>query len=212
MNERIQRALDGELDEGKLSPSEATELSRMETFIDNVLHSVPLDPMPDLTPAVLARIEDLGAAPRADSSPRRRGFLEWFWAPRAVSITWRPVYGLGAAAALLLFLVAGPVSTPDAPPAETPQVLVQFRLDAPNAREVKLAGEFTNWQPAISLRRSEPGVWTVVVPLEPGVHDYAFIMDGERWVPDPMAPAVNDGFGGLNSRVAVLVPDPRRKS
>jgi hypothetical protein len=39
------------------------------------------------------------------------------------------------------------------------------------------------------------------------VHDYAFIVDGERWIADPMAPAVADGFGGLNSRIAVLPPD-----
>jgi hypothetical protein len=56
------------------------------------------------------------------------------------------------------------------------------------------------------MTRTGPGVWTVVVPLEPGIHNYAFIVDGERWVPDPNAPAVDDGFGGMNSRLAVLAP------
>jgi len=100
--------------------------------------------------------------------------------------------------------------TADAAPVAGWQVLVQFRLDAPQASEVALAGEFTEWQPIYPLKRSEPGIWTVVVPLEPGIHDYAFIVDGERWLPDPMAPAVEDGFGGLNSRIAVLTPDRRR--
>ena len=84
---------------------------------------------------------------------------------------------------------------------------ILIRLDAPQARVVTLAGNFTRWKPAYTLTRSEPGIWTVVVALEPGVHDYAFVVDGERWVPDPMAPSVADGFGGVNSRVAVLTPD-----
>jgi len=50
-------------------------------------------------------------------------------------------------------------------------------------------------------------VWTVVVPLEPGIHDYAFVVNGGQWVPDPNAPAFEDGFGGLNSRIAVITPD-----
>jgi len=47
----------------------------------------------------------------------------------------------------------------------------------------------------------------VVVPLSPGVHDYSFIVDGNRWTPDPTAPARADGFGGMNSRIAVLASD-----
>ncbi len=50
-------------------------------------------------------------------------------------------------------------------------------------------------------------MWSVTVPLEPGVHDYAFVVDGEQWRPDPLAPSVDDGFGGTNSRLALLPPD-----
>jgi hypothetical protein len=41
------------------------------------------------------------------------------------------------------------------------------------------------------------------VPLRPGVHDYAFVVDGERWVADPNAPQVDDSFGGTNSRISL---------
>jgi 1,4-alpha-glucan branching enzyme len=84
-------------------------------------------------------------------------------------------------------------------------VRVRFRLDAPSASSVSLVGGFTGWQPTVRLRQEAPGVWSAVVPLEPGVHDYAFVIDGSEWVLDPLAQRVNDGFGGQNSRVAVLV-------
>jgi len=235
MNDRIQRALDGELAREVLSLEEKAELARAEALIGGVLRTLPGGPVADLAPAVLARIENLSKSAKASGGRvpdiRRaadrggwRASLEWCWRPQRVSVTWRPAYAFGGAAIVLILLAVGrPMVKPetnldsqvaglssDAAPAAGTQVLVQFRLDAPQARQVALAGEFTNWQPIYPLKRSEPGIWTVVVPLEPGIHDYAFIVDGERWVPDPMAPAVEDGFGGLNSRVAVITPDPRR--
>jgi hypothetical protein len=35
--------------------------------------------------------------------------------------------------------------------------------------------------------------------LPAGQHQYAFVVDGARWVADPGAPAVDDGFGRRNS-------------
>ena len=70
-----------------------------------------------------------------------------------------------------------------------------------------LAGDFTEWEPEYELHESQPGVWTVVVPLQAGVHDYAFVIDGEQWTPDPLATTVDDGFGGQNSRLSLLPPE-----
>jgi hypothetical protein len=70
-----------------------------------------------------------------------------------------------------------------------------------------LAGTFTNWQPQFELLQTAPGSWTVTLALPAGVHDYAFVVDGQRWMPDPFAPSVNDGFGGLNSRLSLLPPE-----
>jgi len=39
----------------------------------------------------------------------------------------------------------------------------------------------------------------VTLSLPPGQHQYAFVVDGTRWVPDPTAPAIDDGFGRRNS-------------
>jgi 1,4-alpha-glucan branching enzyme len=72
---------------------------------------------------------------------------------------------------------------------------------------VQLAGSFTNWEPRYELRQAAPGIWTITVPLTQGVHDYAFVVDGEQWVADPYAPQIGDGFGGTNNRLALLSPD-----
>ena len=120
----------------------------------------------------------------------------------------RPAYVLLTAAALVLLLwpvIRG--TAPLSPAAVEPApVFVQFRLEADAAR-VQLAGSFTSWEGRYELRQSQPGVWTLTVPLTEGVHDYAFLIDGERWVADPYAARVSDGFGGANSRLTLLLPN-----
>lgn len=167
-------------------------------------------PAPDVRAAVMSRIQSLEplAAPQPLSSFERLTRL--LWAPRDISI--RPAFALVAAAAVVSLLVVpyarqSPSNSPQlASGTADPQVFVQFRLETA-AMRVQLAGSFTNWEPRYELRQSVPGVWTITVPLTQGVHDYAFVVDGQRWVPDPNAPQIGDGFGGTNSRLALLSPD-----
>ena len=217
MNTRVHNALDGDIGRQTLSAAEKADLLDAEILIGAVVRAVPAEPLPELASTVLQRIKARGT-PRGTvvspvrsgvSRPRRR-FAEWLWKPQSISIGWRPAYGL-AAALILAAVIAVDARRPErALLPGTPQVLTRFVLSAPDAKNVSLAGDFTGWQPALTMTRSEPGVWTVVVPLDPGVHQYSFVVDGERWIPDPAAPAVSDGFGGMNSRIAVLTPDARR--
>lgn len=208
MDGRIQRVLDGELPRNELTAAELVVLERAEAAVARVVHALPEAELPDLSGAVLARTRGL-AGPTVEGRPRR-GLVRWLLTPRPLTI--RPAWGLAAAAAIAALILVRPA--PEAPPAAAlpgdarpALVLVHFQLDAPAAEEVRLAGDFTDWQPTHLLTRSESGTWSVMVPLSPGVHEYAFVVDGEEWTADPMAPAVADGFGGLNSRVAVLTPD-----
>jgi hypothetical protein len=164
---------------------------------------------PDLRAAVMGRIEHLeplASTPRAGAFRRVATIL---WTPRAISI--RPAFALTGAAAVVVLLL-GPhvgltgLETPQFADVRPSHVFVQFRLDAMASR-VQLAGSFTNWEPRYELHQSAPGTWTITVPLIQGVHDYAFVVDGEQWVPDPHAPQIGDGFGGTNSRLALLSPD-----
>jgi AMP-activated protein kinase-like protein len=216
MNPQIHTALDDESTVQALPPAERAELATVESQIDAVLRAIPAEPLPDLAPAVLERVRRESSRARApiaslEPSPARARNANWLWRPHTVNITWRPAYALAAAAVFMAMVATNPLRQRTAVVAKAPQqVFTQFVLTAPAARQVAVAGDFSGWKPVHVMTRSEAGVWTVVVPLDPGVHEYAFVVDGERWVADPTAPPVRDGFGGVNSRLAVLSPDAGR--
>jgi 1,4-alpha-glucan branching enzyme len=87
---------------------------------------------------------------------------------------------------------------------------MKFVFDAPRAGHVSLVGDFNDWdQSATPMTRSSDGSWTVSLPIEPGRHVYAFVLDGTRWMPDPTALlAPDDGFGARNSIVLVSKKGP----
>ena len=218
MDERVHRALDDATTAGALPSRVAAELDETRALLDAVLRTIPAPPLPDLGSAVLRRVaaHESVTLPRAATvGAQRRGVAEWLWSPHPVSVSVRPAYAI-AAALLLAAVISGPVindrrgrENPSIATVAKMEVLVHFTLDAPQATAVSLAGDFSNWNPAHALQRSANGMWTVVVPLTPGVHDYSFVIDGTRWVPDPVATPISDGFGGTNSRIAVIGPDKR---
>lgn len=143
---------------------------------------------------------------------QRPSVWRWLIAPHTVRV--RPAFAaLAAALVALIWWSAArrdPMSRPTvAVSTGADTVLVRFELAAPDARAVAVAGTFNGWTaPGIPLRPSSvPGVWAVTLPLPVGEHRYLFIVDGERWMPDPSAHAqVDDGFGQQNS---VIVVGPR---
>ncbi len=191
---QVKRLLDGELTLTELPPelrAEGEEALRLLAALDREPVTLPAA----LDARVLAAVRR-----RADTPSLWRRLV----APREVRLRLRPwtlVPALAAAAALVLFLFrAAPL-----PPAAT--VTVRFVLFAPEAQQVALAGTFNQWDPAATplVRTGAPGVWatTLTLPVEGGQHQYAFVVDGARWVVDPAAPAVDDGFGRRNSVLAL---------
>ena len=208
MDDRIHEALDGQLNHDRLSNDEAQKVAHAHRLIEQALRTIP-PRAPDLTASVMQRIAAQHQVSSRHAPSPIRALLAWIWQPRPLAITWRPAYAL---AFVLLLSVGFAVRNATVRPVQQPEaVLVHFRLDAPTAQTVMLAGEFTDWKPAHQLNRNADGSWTIVVPLTPGVHDYAFVVDGKQWVNDPAAARVDDGFGGTNSRVAVLMPDRTRE-
>ncbi|HET9385524.1 MAG TPA: hypothetical protein VFO67_10275 [Gemmatimonadales bacterium] len=148
--------------------------------------------LPGVTARVLAAIAD----------PRRK-FWRRVLEPREIRVRVRPwllVPTLAAAAAMVL-LLGRPRPDPSSPSASpVALVTVRFVLSAPDAHDVALAGTFNQWNAKVTpLVRTDGGVWTATMNLPAGEHQYAFVVDGARWIPDPAAPAVDDGFGRRNS-------------
>jgi Glycogen recognition site of AMP-activated protein kinase len=79
--------------------------------------------------------------------------------------------------------------------------LVRFVIREPGAQRVSLVGDFNGWsRDATPLEASaDAATWTLTLPLAPGRYEYAFVVDGERWVADPSARTVQDEFGGETS-------------
>jgi hypothetical protein len=90
---------------------------------------------------------------------------------------------------------------------DTVQV-VRFVFVDSGARSVELVGDFNDWaKGSTALQRSgAPGVWAATVSLSPGRHEYAFIINGSRWVADPLALKSSDEFGTESSVIRVGNP------
>lgn len=149
------------------------------------------------------------------------GAWKWLVRPRPVMVS--PFAGVALAAGLAMFAVLVPrqqagrdaaavvtsSQTQSALPAGEQTVgrehAMQFVLAAPHASRVSLVGSFNDWDPAATpLRRTPDGMWAAVVSLEPGLHIYAFVVDGTDWVPDPTAPRAPDDDFGKSSSVAII--------
>jgi hypothetical protein len=215
MTDRIHAVLDGELAREALQPDELARLVAMEAALGEIAGPLRGAPVPELTERVMRALPPR-PAPRPSAWERVQ---RWMWAPREFAFTFRPAYalaGLATAALAGVLLLSPPSNRIDssaplsvAMTSPSPRVYVQFRLDVNDASRVEVAGSFTGWEPTVELHERTPGIWTALVPLDPGVHDYTFVIDGRRWIPDPTAPQVSDDFGGTNSRLFLPAPGER---
>jgi 1,4-alpha-glucan branching enzyme len=74
-----------------------------------------------------------------------------------------------------------------------------FTYVAPTANEVRLAGNFTDWdKEPIAMRKQKDGAWKASVTLKPGVYEYRFLVDGQ-WRNDENCPTRRpNAFGEEN--------------
>lgn len=83
---------------------------------------------------------------------------------------------------------------------------VTFRFTASPGQRVTLAGSFNGWSKDATPMQDPDGDGTfeVTLPLGAGRHTYKFVVDGDRWVPDPQnGHGEPDGHGGQNSVLEV---------
>jgi hypothetical protein len=196
---RIHQALDGDIAPEALAPAQRREVARLEAAAA-LLAAVP--EVESVEARVMAAIERPAALPGSR-------LLRWAVRPHAVVLRLRPVWSLGLAAAILLLLVLP--SREDGPTLGAEEGIAQFVGRFPGARSVGVVGSFNDWGPlSIPLEdRDHNGVWEAAVVLPAGTHEYMFVVDGERWVVDPLAGRfVADDFGRENSFL-IVPPIPR---
>jgi hypothetical protein len=162
---------------------------------------------------------DLVAAIRADRATepnvavRARPLAPAWWrTPLALHLS--PLAGLAIAASLTAIVSLGTfVATRSQVTAPAPTV-AQVTHDTVNvvrfvfvgqAKTVSLVGDFNAWgaEPVSLTPVGTNGTWTASVPLPSGRHEYAFIVDGRRWVADPFAPSTSDEFNTSSSIITV---------
>ena len=111
--------------------------------------------------------------------------------------------GIATITALVMFFAFTFIfNTPNAPAVCSAEVQFSLRINDNKAHTVAIAGDFNGWNPQANILEDpeEDGIWTGTLKLEPGRYEYMFVMDGEKWFPDPNALRyVKDGFGNKNA-------------
>ena len=82
---------------------------------------------------------------------------------------------------------------------------ILFKIYAPEAKFVHLAGSFNNWKlnESFLMEKDRNGLWIKKMPLSEGTYYYKFVVDGE-WRHDPENKLIeNDRVGGINSILSV---------
>lgn len=213
MNERLQRYLDGELPAEALTPEERAEADAWEALLEDVRAALPASAPPELEAEVFRALAE---EPGHGTAGGRAGLWEWLTRARPVPVS--PLTAALAAAALAVLVLrpwegapppvapgtAGPdvVAGEEAP--EATRIYVEFVLRAPDATSVSVAGDFNEWTPTLLEDVDGDGVWSGRIRVEPGVHQYMFVLDDSTWVTDPQADRyAEDGFGNRNAVLAV---------
>lgn len=117
------------------------------------------------------------------------------------------VAALGMILAIVLFGY-NVIFTPDTQycPGSLAEITFSMRADASQVQSIAIVGDFNDWDPHRDLLTDDnnDGIWTVTLKLKPGRYEYMFIIDGEKWVPDPKAYRyVSDGFGNKNAVIEI---------
>jgi 1,4-alpha-glucan branching enzyme len=81
---------------------------------------------------------------------------------------------------------------------------VVFICNAPDARDVRLVGDFNDWDEQGQVMQRQPdGAWRTEVMLTHGHHHYRFVVDGHQTL-DPFASGVSrDHMGAKVSLLSV---------
>jgi enterochelin esterase-like enzyme len=98
-------------------------------------------------------------------------------------------------------VLAQPASGQVVSPVVGPDRKVTFRLRAPNAKDVKVDGDWT--KKAVPMSKDDKGVWSLTTEaLEPNLYGYFFVVDGSN-IADPSNTFMRVGSKNIKSQLDV---------
>jgi hypothetical protein len=148
----------------------------------------------NLTQNIMAKVSKEEIHPSWADSLRRSFFIPKY--------SFRIAGSLATAAIIIFFAFAFIFNTPVVSPICSAEVQFSLKLNDSDAHIVAIAGDFNGWNPKTNLLEDPDGdgIWTGTLNLEPGKYEYMFVLDGEKWLPDPNALRyAKDGFGNKNA-------------
>jgi 1,4-alpha-glucan branching enzyme len=86
---------------------------------------------------------------------------------------------------------------------------IRFKLHAPDALSVNLAGTFNDWNVTshpmklCGKKKNGGGDWQVIMRLLPGIYQYLFYVDGQWWNDPASNQYIPDEFGSLKNVMEV---------
>jgi len=211
LNPYIDQTLDVDTDKQvdkhlKSCPTCNKEYQSIKELITS-LNSLSPQPAPaDFTQSIMAKIsqEDIQIQSSWMDRIKKRISIPSLSFPRK----WESMFSfrLAAAAAvtalIVFFAFTFIFNTPDTYPICSAEVQFSLKINDSKAHTVAIAGDFNGWSPQANLLEDPEGdgIWTGTLKLEPGRYEYMFVLDGEKWFPDPNALRyVKDGFGNKNA-------------
>ena len=169
------------------------EYSKLKEVVSSLESLFPKEAPTDLTQNIMAKVS------KEEIQPSWIDYLK-----SRISIP-RPsfrILGAAAAAIFVFFAFTFIFNTPDTPSICSAEVQFSLRIADSKAHTVAIAGDFNGWNPQANPLEDPDGdgIWTGTLKLEPGKYEYMFVLDGEKWLPDPNALRyVKDGFGSKNA-------------
>ena len=81
---------------------------------------------------------------------------------------------------------------------------IEFKVSAPSASWVGVAGDFNSWDPAsLTAKKDRKGTWKATASMPCGTYEYKFVIDG-NWIADPKSSRRSTNtFGSENSVLVV---------
>jgi hypothetical protein len=161
-------------------------------------------------------LAEVGSLPAHARGMRRATSAERRWSispPRAIAaaLAFTALGAAGAVGVLSLRDDGSRVASTEHPQGVRPEAegrssyVIRFALVAPGASRVSVVGDFNQWDAEATPMRplGDGRVWLVEVPLPPGRHVYAFVVDGDV-TPDPAAPRAGEEDFGVPSSVVLV--------